>query len=97
MSAGFWEGYAAKLVVVALLLAAIYALSARLRRRGLLGRGGRCIRVIEAAVLSQHAAIYVVAVAGRYFLIGAATGGVERLAELAAEAVENRDPRSRNT
>lgn len=97
MSSGFWEGYVAKLFVVAVLLAAMYALSARLRRRGFLGRGGRCIRVIETAMLSQHAAIYVVAVAGRYFLIGAGSGGVARLAELAAEAVETRFPRSRNT
>jgi flagellar biogenesis protein FliO len=96
MSAGFWEGYVGKLLVVALLLAAVYAAGAKLRRRGFLGGPTRCIRVIEAAVLSQHAAIYVVAVAGRYFLLGAGNGGVARLAELAAEAVETSRPKSRN-
>lgn len=93
MTPGFWEGYVLKLFVVALLLAAIYAIGAKVRRRTILGGGGRWIRVIEAAMLSQHAAIYVVSVGGRYFLLGAGSGGVARLAELAVTA----EPRSRST
>ncbi|MBV9333316.1 MAG: FliO/MopB family protein, partial [Candidatus Eremiobacteraeota bacterium] len=45
-------------------------------------RRGRRVDVLESAMLSQHAALHVVRVDARYFLIGSAAAGVTRLAEL---------------
>jgi flagellar biogenesis protein FliO len=81
MPSGFWIGYFEKLAIVAAILGAIYAAARRLRHTRLFAHSGR-LRVIESLVLSQHGALYVVSVAKRCFLIGAAPGSVSALAEL---------------
>lgn len=91
MPAGFWEGYIAKLLVVALMLTTLYVIGARLRRPGIFGRNAaRFIHVIETTMLSQHAALYVIRAGTRYFVIGAGTGGIARLAELAPGELETK-------
>jgi len=86
MPASFWVSYVAKLAIVALALAVLYVLARKLRQARFLGDGGRCVRVVESTALSQHAALHVVRVGGRYFLIGSATG-VDVLAELRSSDV----------
>jgi|HubBroStandDraft_4_1064222.scaffolds.fasta_scaffold00006_73 flagellar biogenesis protein FliO len=81
MPANFWVSYVAKLAVVALVLAVLYVLARKLRQTRFLGDGGRCVRLVESTALSQHAALHVVRVGRRYFLIGSATG-IDVLAEL---------------
>jgi flagellar biogenesis protein FliO len=91
MPDGFWEGYVAKLLVVALMLTMLYVIGARLRRQGMFGRNtARFIHVIETTMLSQHAALYVIRAGTRYFVIGAGTGGIVTLAELAPRELEAR-------
>jgi len=80
----FWVSYLLKLGVVGALLAALYAAARALRRMRFFTRPGqRRIRVIETAVVSQHAAIYLLGVGTRCFLIGTAGASIATLAELA--------------
>jgi flagellar biogenesis protein FliO len=78
----FWAGYGAKLAIVALVLAALYLLARRLRETRLFASPNRCVSVIESTALSQHAAIHVLRVGTRYFLVGATNCGIATLAEL---------------
>ena len=80
----FWAGYLLKLGVAGALLAALYAVARVLRRMRFFARpANRKIRVIETAVLSQHAAIYLLRVGQRCFLVGTAGADIATLAELA--------------
>lgn len=79
----FWAGYLEKLGIVALLLLALYVVASRLRQTRLFARSGRSLTLLESMMLSQHAALYIVRVGSRYFLIGSAAGGICALAELA--------------
>ncbi|MGA8576429.1 MAG: flagellar biosynthetic protein FliO [Candidatus Cybelea sp.] len=81
MPANFWASYVAKLAIVALGVAVLYLLARKLRQARFLGDIGRCVRLVESTALSQHAALHVVRVGRRYFLIGSSTG-VDLLAEL---------------
>jgi flagellar biogenesis protein FliO len=82
----FWASYLLKLGVVGALLAALYAVARALRRMRLFARSDQQrIRVIETAVLSQHAAIYLLNVGTRRFLIGTSGASITTLAELAPE------------
>ena len=85
----FWAGYLLKLGIVGALLAALYAAACALRRlRFFANPADRRIRVLETTVLSQHAAIYLLKVGTRYFLVGTAGATVAKLAELAASELE---------
>ncbi len=82
MPSSFWPLYVEKLAIVALVLAALYLAARRLRQTRLFAPSGRLVNVLESTMLSQHAALHVVSVDSRCFLIGSAAGGVTRLAEL---------------
>ena len=79
----FWAGYLEKLGVIALVLLALYVVAGRLRQTRYFARSGRALTLLESMMLSQHAALHVVRVGSRYFLIGSAAGGVCALTELA--------------
>jgi flagellar biogenesis protein FliO len=83
MPESFWTGYLVRLAVVALVLIALYFTARKLRQTRLFGGRGRCLSLLESIILSQHAALHVVRVGARYFLIGSATGTVTALAEIA--------------
>jgi len=89
MSSGFWLSYVFALLVVALLLGGLYAIVRGLSRgRMLASANRRLVTVLESTVLSQHSALHVVKVGGRYYLIGGGQGHVNALSELPAEEVE---------
>jgi flagellar biosynthetic protein FliO len=78
----FWGAYLEKLVVLALILAGLYLVARKLRdARGLGGRQNH-LRVLESTMLCQHAALHIVRIGERFFLIGSSAGGVRALAEL---------------
>lgn len=78
----FWASYLERLAIVALVLGALYVIARKLRQTRLFARPGRRLSLLESMMLSQHAALYVVRVGTRYFLIGSGTGGVTKLTEL---------------
>jgi flagellar biogenesis protein FliO len=78
----FWAGYFEKLAILGLALAALYMIARRLRQSRFFAPAGRCVRLVESMMLSQHAALYVVRVGTRYFLIGSTASVVSTLAEL---------------
>jgi flagellar biogenesis protein FliO len=80
----FWNGYLEKLAIVVLVLCALYLLGRRLRQTPLFARQDRCLRLLESLLISQHATLHVVCAGTRYFLIGSTSGGVTKIAELAA-------------
>ena len=83
MTWSFWAAYAAKLAVVGLVLAALYAVARKLRRLTPLANGReRYLSVVEARMLSQSAAVYVLKVGTRYVLVGSSNAGIATLAEL---------------
>jgi len=89
MSGSFWLSYIFALVVVALLLGGLYAVVRGLARGRLLASAQkRLVTVLESTQLSQHAALHVVKVSGRYFLLGGGQAGVHEIAELPAGEVE---------
>ena len=88
MPLSFWVGYFDKLAIVALVLAAMYAAAQLLRRANFFGRTGRCLSLVDSTMLSAHAALHVVRVGSRYFLIGSSTGSLSMLAELAPSQIE---------
>lgn len=88
----FWVGYVEKLAIVALVLVGFYAVAWRLRQVRPFARSDRCMNVLDSMMLSQHAALYVVRVGTRYFLIGGSASGVRRLSELTESSLK---PRSR--
>jgi flagellar biogenesis protein FliO len=81
MTAAFWASYLERLTIVALTLAALYFVARKLRDLRLFVRPGRRITVLESALLSPHAAVHVVRVESRYFLI--ASGNATSVAEWA--------------
>jgi flagellar biosynthetic protein FliO len=84
----FWAAYVVKLLVVAALLAALYFTARKLRQTRIFLSARRSIEIVEAAPLSPHAALYLLRVGARYFLLGAAGGNVSTLAELAPAELE---------
>ena len=82
MPANFWVAYAEKLTILAIVLAALYFAGRRLNRTRLLAKGRR-MTLIESLALSPRAALHLVQVGARYFLIGSADA-VGLLTELAA-------------
>ena len=82
MAGGFWTAYVARLAIVAVALILLYAVARRLQSTQLFARRTRRLELLESAMLSPHAALHVVRAGARYFLIGSASGGVTRLAEL---------------
>jgi len=75
----------AALVVVCLLAYAALRL-ARRHLTGLRPRGqGGLLRVVDRCPLSARQSLWVVEVAGRYFLLGVADGAIAKLAELDAD------------
>lgn len=90
MSSGFWLQYFGALVVVALMLGGLYAVTRGLARgRVLSSADRRLITVLESTVLTQHTAVHVVKAGAKYLLLGASNnGGVSTLGELPAEDVE---------
>jgi flagellar biogenesis protein FliO len=88
----FWAGYFEKLAILALVLVAIYLVGRKLRQSRLFAPAGRRVRLLESVMLSQHAALYVVRVGTRHFLIGSTAGGVSALAELGEAEVSGGTP-----
>jgi len=89
MPSGFWFQYLFALLVVALLLGGLYAVVRGLARgRILVSADRRLVTVLESTVLSQHAALHVIKVGGRYYLVGGGQGHVNSLVELPPEEVE---------
>ncbi len=89
MAGNFWFNYIMALVVVALMLGGLYALTRGLARgRLLLSTKRRLVTVLESTPLAQHAAMHVVKAGNRYYLIGASNGQLNSLAELPAEEVD---------
>jgi flagellar biogenesis protein FliO len=86
MATGFWLNYVFALLVVALLLGGLYAVVRGLARgRVIVSANRRLVTVLESTVLTQHAALHVVKVGSRYFLIGGGQGHVNSLTELPAD------------
>ncbi len=80
----FWTSYLLKLGIVGIVLTAIYASAQTLRRlRFFAARNQRRMCVVESAALSQHAAVHLLNVGTRYFLVGTSGGSIAMLAELA--------------
>ena len=84
----FWAAYSVKLAIVVALLGGLYALGRALRRVPWAG-SHRCTGVIDARAFSAQPAVYVVRVGARFFLIGAGSAGVCKLAELAPAEIES--------
>ncbi|HTX03284.1 MAG TPA: flagellar biosynthetic protein FliO [Candidatus Acidoferrales bacterium] len=77
-------------MVVALMLGGLYAVVRGLARGRLIASSEkRLVTVLESTPLSQHAALHVVKVGQRYFLIGGGNGPMGTLTELDAAEVEN--------
>ncbi len=80
----FWAAYIVKLAILGLVLATLYAVARKLRETRLFAhRPGRCVSVVESAMLSQHAAIHLLRAGNRYFLVGSASAAISVLVELA--------------
>ncbi|HEX3670479.1 MAG TPA: flagellar biosynthetic protein FliO [Candidatus Cybelea sp.] len=82
MPANFWVAYAEKLTIVAIAFAALYFAGRKLNRTRLFA-GSRRMKVIESVALSPRAALHLVRVGARYFLVGSADE-VGLVAELAS-------------
>lgn len=82
MPANFWVAYAEKLAIVAIVFAALYFAGRRLNRTRLFAGRGR-MKLVESVALSPRAALHLVRVGARYFLIGSADE-VRLVAELAS-------------
>lgn len=82
MPANFWLAYAEKLTFVAIVLAALYFAGRRLNRARLFASGRR-MKFVESLALSPRAALHLVQIGARYFLIGSADE-VGLVTELAA-------------
>jgi flagellar biogenesis protein FliO len=89
MTAGFWLNYFLALVVIALMLAGLYAVVRGFARGRVLAMSDRrMVSVLESTVVSQHASLHVVKVGKRYLLIGGGNAQLATLAELPAEDIE---------
>jgi flagellar biogenesis protein FliO len=90
MSSGFWLNYLFALLVVGLMLGGLYAVVRGLARGRILASADRrLVTVLESTMLSQHAALHVVKVGERYFLVGGGQGHVSSLVELTPQEVES--------
>jgi flagellar biogenesis protein FliO len=90
MSSSFWLNYVFALLVVALMLGGLYAVVRGLARGRILSSADRrLVTVLESTMLSQHAALHVVKVGTKYYLIGGGQGHVSSLGELPPEEVES--------
>ncbi len=78
-------------VVIALVLAALQIVAARLgRARALPGSRGRLMALVESTQLSGAAALHVVRIVDRYYVLGCNAASVATLAEIPNAAVEAR-------
>lgn len=82
MPASFWMSYLVRLAIVAASLIALYFAARKLRQTRFFSRDDRALSLLESIMLSPHAALHLVRVGSRYFLLGSATGAVSALAEL---------------
>jgi flagellar biogenesis protein FliO len=77
------------LAVVGLVLFVLtYAVKFLNRGRIVAASGKRLVAVVESTALSQNAAIHVVKVADRYYLVGGGSAGVTHIADLPADTVD---------
>ena len=89
MPGDFWLNDLLAFVVVALILAGVYAiLRSVVRGRVLATVDRRLVTVLESTMLSQQSALHVVKVGGRYLLFGGGNGSISTLAELPSQEVE---------
>ena len=58
------------------------------RGRIVAATGRRLVTVIETAPLTQHAAVHVVKVGDRYYLVGGGASGVTHIADVPADVVD---------
>jgi flagellar biogenesis protein FliO len=78
------------LMVVGGLILGVRYLAAALSARRLVARGGRLLAVLESALLPGGCSLHVVAVAGRYLVIGRAASQLTLLCELSAAQMSKR-------
>jgi len=79
----FWASYLLKLAIAGAVLAAVYVVARKLRGwRFAAERADRALRVVDAAALSPHAAVYVIEAGARRFLVGTSGAAIATLAEL---------------
>jgi len=83
-------GVALLKMVLALVLVCVLAflLLRFLRRRLTPSTPGPLLRVVESCPLTSRQSVWIVEAAGRYFLVGATEGALQRLAELDPAEVE---------
>ncbi len=87
--------------IIAALLLAAKLLAGRWGRRTLFGRG-HMVEVVEITRLEARKSIYLIKVAGQFFLVGVTENGIQTLAggelnqELLETAVRNRDSKTNN-
>ena len=71
-----------------LLVGMTYVARALQRGRLVSGTGRRLVSTVESTMLAQNAAVHVVKVADKYYLLGGGPGGIALIAELAREEIE---------
>jgi flagellar biogenesis protein FliO len=89
MSWTFWLNDLLAFAVVTLMLAGLYAMLKRfVRGNALAAVDRRLVTVLEATMLSQQSAVFVIKVGSRYLVVGGGNASVSTLAELPAQEVE---------
>ena len=79
----FWANYAVALALVAIVLAGLAFVGRFLKRAASRAHaGGRFVYVVESAILSPQASLYVVKAGRRYLLIGVSNASISRLTEI---------------
>ena len=76
-------------VVIALLLGGLASIAARLGAARIAGgrAGGRFISLVETTYLPGAAALHVVRIVGRYYVVGGSTASLAAICEIPAEDV----------
>lgn len=82
MAPTFWANYFERVAIVGIVLLAVYFLARKLRETRLFLRAGRRLNVVESTMLSPHAALHLVRVDRRHFLIGSGSAGVTKIGEI---------------
>jgi flagellar biogenesis protein FliO len=88
VASSFWAAYAAKLVVLGIAFAVLYAVARLLKKARLFGVGARYVDVIETTMLSPQTGVHLLRLGSRYLLVGGGNAGLFKLAELSRDEIE---------